>query len=214
MSIINGIKRSLSRLALTSNNQIKNIIVFGSVAGWMASSAAQIYGIATNKNYNKKQKKYMIKQEIFDAGTNIALYLSVTKSFSALSSYMVKTGKLAPKSIVEFMRRNGVMANRGKDGFDVTQVKDFDKEGLKGLYNSFKCFADTTATIIGGVVSSNIITPIVRNRFAARRQNNYDDNMGSIDTAKKQTTQKPAINTPRHTFDDFRSRTMNGSLRI
>ena len=69
--MFHGFKRTLGKLAGASVSKMGDIIIFTTVASWMASSAAQIYGIAVNKNYTHDQKKYMINQEVFDAITNI-----------------------------------------------------------------------------------------------------------------------------------------------
>lgn len=215
MTMLHGFKRSLGRLAAISTTKMDNIIIFTSIAGWAASAAAQIFGIASNKNYSHEQKKYMINQELFDAGTNIMLYLGITKPLTFLASQMVKTAKLAPKSIIDFMRRTNIVKNRGKYGFDITQAKGFDAAGLRGKYNAFKCFAGATAATIGGVISSNIITPIVRNKIAAYRQNKYIERRDLYNAQLNKTNnntliQRPLYTTPRHSFDDYRARIMLG----
>lgn len=213
MAIVNMLKNSLGSIATMSSTQMGNIMIFTSIAGWLASSAAQIFGISRNKNYTHDQKKYMIKQEIFDASTNIGLYFLITKSLTSMSTNMVQTAKLAPKSIVEFMRRRGVIGNRGMKGFDVTQVKGFDEEGMRGTYNAFKCFADAAAATTGGIISSNIITPVVRNCFASCRHtttNNGGQTPDPVAPNNPQPTQNPVVYPPRHTFDDFRTRVFTG----
>lgn len=211
MSKLSAFKQQLTKLAGASVAKMDDIIIFTTVAGWIASSAAQIYGIATNKNYSREQKKYMINQEVFDAGTNIALYFGLTKSLTALSSKLVKTGKLAPRSIVDFMSKNKLLKYRGKFDFDLTKLKSFENSGLQGQFNAFKCFANVTAATIGGIISSNILTPIVRNHFAAHRQNKFKKQRfemykAQVPVAKVEPTGQ--IITPHHSFDDFRRQAM------
>lgn len=215
MSLLNGFKRTLGRLAGASTTKMGDIIIFTSVAGWMASSAAQVYGIATNKNYTHEQKKYMITQEVWDAITNIGLYFGITKSMTWITSQMVKSAKLAPKSIIDFMRRTGIAQNRGVFGFDITQARGFEQAGLRSTYNAFKCFADASAATIGGVISSNIITPVVRNQIAAYRQNKYKArnmaNMNNVEQPQQPTAPKTPVNTypQRTSFDAYKSRVLS-----
>lgn len=215
MSLLNGFKRTLGRLAGASTTKMGDIIIFTSVAGWMASSAAQVYGIATNKNYTHEQKKYMITQEVWDAITNIGLYFGITKSMTWITSQMVKSAKLAPKSIIDFMRRTGIAQNRGVFGFDITQARGFEQAGLRSTYNAFKCFADASAATIGGVISSNIITPVVRNQVAAYRQNKYKArnmaNMNNVEQPQQPTAPKTPVNTypQRTSFDAYKSRVLS-----
>ena len=215
MSLLNGFKRTLGRLAGASTTKMGDIIIFTSVAGWMASSAAQVYGIATNKNYTHEQKKYMITQEVWDAITNIGLYFGITKSMTWITSQMVKSAKLAPKSIIDFMRRTGIAQNRGVFGFDITQARGFEQAGLRSTYNAFKCFADASAATIGGVISSNIITPVVRNQVAAYRQNKYKArnmaNMNNVEQPQQPTAPKTPVNTypQRTSFDAYKARVLS-----
>ena len=199
------LKHQLGKLAGASSSKMGDILILTSIAGWFASSAAQIFGIAVNKNYTHDQKKFMITQEATDALTNIVLYFGVTKSLTALTSHMVKTGKLAPKSIVQFMRDNKLLPFRGQFGFDITKATGFEQAGLRGAYNGFKCFAEAAAATIGGVISSNIITPVVRNSYASYRQNKYKEKFSTPIYGYQNGTFKPQ----RHTFEDYRNRVLS-----
>jgi hypothetical protein len=176
------------------------VLIFTSVAGWLASSAAQIIGIAANKSYTKEQKKFMLHQESADALINIGSFFVITKSFKAVSSKLVSTGKIAPKAVVDLLEKNGQHHRRGTFDFDVTSVDNFDK--VKNVYNGFKCFADSTAAVVGGVLSSNILTPILRNEYASHKQKQYI-------ALQNKTPKNTTINTPRHTFSDFTHGTLS-----
>lgn len=203
------IKKQLGKLAGASSAKMGDIIILTSIAGWLASSAAQIIGIALNKDYSHEQKKFMITQESADALTNIALYFGVTKSLTALSSHMVKTGKLAPRSIADFLNRTGLNSRRGTYGFDVTKAPGFTQAGLRGIYDGFKCFTDATAATIGGIISSNILTPIVRNNIASYRQNQYKERMKMLNNPAGNNIPNKSYTTERHTFNDYRNRVLN-----
>ncbi len=208
------LKRQLGQIAGASVVNMGNIIIFTSIAGWFASSAAQIIGIALNKNYTKDQKKFMITQEAADCITNIGLYVAATKPLTALASHMVKTGKLAPKSIAEFLRTTNYASQRGKFGFDVTQVPRFNAVGLGPVYNSFKGFTDAATATVGGIISSNILTPIVRNYIASHRQNKYKAKMQQMEANTPNIQVVTPVQTPdystyrRPTFDTFRNHSM------
>jgi len=195
----------LDGLAGASISNMGNLLVFTSVCAWIASSAAQIFGIATNKNYSNAQKKFMISQEMADAGVNIGTYLLFTQPLVLLSSKLVSTGKLAPKEIVSFMRKTNTISRRGDWTFDVTMNDNF--SSVKNTYDMFKGFTGSVAAVAGGIISSNVITPILRNKIASRRQNKYLVNKPSVEmpAANPATNPtKPAIKTPRHTFEEFR----------
>lgn len=205
----NFIVKRLNKLATAvANGKMGDLLIVTSAIGWLASSLAQIAGIAFNKTYSKEQKKYMITQELADALTNIGLYCSITKSCTWLSSKLVSSGKLTTKGISEFLDKHGKAGRLGDFSFDVpSTIKEFDSDGkIKGKYDSLKNAADSVAALVGGVISSNIITPFVRNEIASYRQNNYKNKQliksKKLDCSKNQLTQ-PVITT-RHTFEDFR----------
>lgn len=197
-----SLNKRLHKLAVLSKDKMDYIIIGTTCAGWVASSAAQVIGIATNKDYTFPQKKYMIAQEVADAATNIGLYLAVTTSMRFLVLKMVKTGKLTPKSIAEFIENNPELKrNRGKFDFDIT---DHLSPTLKNTYDSFYSFAGVATATAGGIVASNVITPIVRNSFAAYRQNKFKQ----THPEQPKPTQ-PAVRTPHTSFDTFRTNVLS-----
>lgn len=209
------LKKALDFVASQSTFNMANALIFTTSAGWLASSLAQIVGIYFNKNYTKEEKSYMIPQEFADALVNIGSFLVVTKSLKSLTTKMVQTGKLLPRSLEKFLGDSGMLSQRGNFDFDVTTVEGFNAYRQK--YNSFKTVAESTAAIVGGVLSSNIITPILRNRIAASRKDrvmkslNMDDSLNKPKnpTATSENTQvitvPPVRRTTQHSFDQFRT---------
>jgi hypothetical protein len=209
-------KKILNFIAEQSTFNTANVLIFTTSAGWLASSLAQIAGIYRNKNYSKQEKSFMIPQEFADACVNIGSFLLVTKSLKSITSKMVQTGKLAPKSIVNFLSSKGLEAERGKFDFNVTEVEGFHKH--RQTFNNFMTMAESTAAIVGGVLSSNIITPILRNKIASKRKDRVINMLPQDDTTmvikptnvsiptSKPTTLYPP--TQRHTFNDFKTTSM------
>ena len=196
-------KKPLDFIAKQSTFNTANILILLSAGGWLASSLAQVAGIYFNKNYTKEQKSFMIPQELADAVVNIGSFLLVTKSLKSLTSKMVETGKLTPKSIQKFLGEKGLLSERGKYDFNVTEVEGFHR--YRQTYNNFKTVAESTAAIVGGVISSNIITPILRNKIASKRKNGVLEKLNGGEKPVEQTVETGVIETPRHRFEDFRN---------
>lgn len=207
MAKLSLFQKLLDEIAKQSTYNTANALIFLAAGGWLASSLAQVAGIYFNKNYTKEQKSFMIPQELADAFVNIGAFLLVTKSLKSLTSKMVETGKLTPKSIQTFLREKGLLSERGKFDFNVTEVEGFHR--CRQTYNNFKTVAESTAALVGGVVSSNIITPVLRNKIAAKRRHSLMEKLNELDSGKdQQATERvnpDVIKTPRHTFEDFRS---------
>lgn len=206
-------QKVLDFIADQSTFNVANVLIMLSSAGWLASSVAQIIGIYFNKNYTKEQKSFMIPQEFADAIVNIGSFLLVTKSFKSLSSKMVETGKIIPKSIHTFLGEKGLLSERGKFDFNVTEVEGFHKH--RQTYNNFKTMVESTAAIGGGILSSNIITPILRNKIASMRkdkvlkslsrdkQGNSVQPVQTVEQNQSNPVGSGTISTQRHSFDDF-----------
>lgn len=191
MANIPWYRKPMHALARTSIANMGNVLVLTSIAGWVASSAAQIFGIATNKKYSNSQKRYMISQETADASVNIGSYLMLTQPLVLLSSKLLSTGKIAPKEVVNFMRQTKTIARRGQWNFDVTKVPGF-TGSVKNTYDMFKGFTGSVAALAGGIIASNLITPILRNKIASRRQKKYLTQLNATNT----TVQNPVTPTP------------------
>lgn len=201
------LKKALDIVADLSVNNTANVLIMASSLGWLASSLAQVAGIYFNKNYTKEEKSFMIPQELADAAVNIGMFLLVTKSLKGLATKMVETGKLTPKSISRFLDEKGLSAMRGNFDFNLTAVEGFSAH--QETYHAFKTGAEATAAIIGGIISSNIITPVLRNKIASKRK---DGMMKKLNTGGKVVEQKMgqplntgSIHTQRHTFEDFKN---------
>lgn len=151
------------------SKDIGSVLIWTTIAGWIASSAAQIIGIKRNSKYSNEQKKFMINQELGDATINILSYFILTMPLKMFSSKLVSTGKVIPTSMRNLIIRKGNGKKLGKVNFNIKDLPYF--SGIEKPYNSFNNFMSTSATVLGGTVASNIITPILRNRFAAHRQN-------------------------------------------
>lgn len=145
------------------------MLIHTGVIGWLLSSAAQVVAIVINDKIPKEQKMFLIPQEIADAGVNIASFYLITQSFKSVAEKLVKTGKWLPASVRTFLKDNNLAEKAGKANFDVLKDANLTKE-LSDKYKSFSDGVDVVATTVGSILSCNIVTPIIRNEIASRRQ--------------------------------------------
>lgn len=117
-------------------------LFLSAAAGWVLASAAQTMGIVVNKNIEKDEKKFLIPQEIMDGTVNIGLYALITAPLISATDKLIEAGKVGFKGV-----------EKG--------TKEFAR--LKGG-------AKVIASIAGAVISSNILTPIARNKIGSIAQ--------------------------------------------
>lgn len=185
----------LNWIAKKFSEDPSKMLIYTGVAGWALSSAAQICGILFNNEISKEQKGFLIPQECADAFVNIASFFLITQVAKKGVSKLFKTGKFAPKTVREFLEKNkDLYGNKiGKIDFDLGKELEKNAQHLLREYDACKDLGTTIATIGGGVLASNIITPIIRNNMASNMQKNYIER-------KRATGELPAEKTTNPTF--------------
>lgn len=160
-----------------STNPGKMLIHTG-IIGWAMSSLAQICAIMFNDKIPKEQKMFMIPQEFADAVVNIASFYAVTRSFTAIGNKAVKIGKLLPKNVANYFKttlasripKKNIAKKVGTAGFKVEKYLKQMPPKLRADYRDFKHGVDVVATIVGSIISCNVLTPLLRNVYASHRQ--------------------------------------------
>lgn len=174
---------------------IGKMLLWTGALGWILSSLAQATGVMFNKKIPNDQKKFLIPQELADAAVNILSFIIVTKSVTKIGENLVSSGKLATPKIREFLTKYKLDPKVCTKGFNIAKEAQlneldpkFDKEFQKAYYKFFDGVSFIASTV-GSVISCNIITPILRNKFAAYRQKQdiakdkiqKDDNMSAYE---------------------------------
>lgn len=197
----NPFKNLLNWIAKNFRKDASKMLIATGVAAWSLSSLAQITALIFNPKISNEQKSFLIPQEIADAAVNIGSFFLVTQVAKKSISKLFSTGKFAPQKVRTYLNKHKDLYNKkiGKLDFDLDEVLKQDRFFPKNEYYACKNFATTVATVGAGILSSNIITPLVRNEMATKMQKNY------INNKKQAEIKQPEIKQP-----TFRS----GGLRI
>ncbi len=162
------IRDFVNYIAKTYGNDPGKMLVHTGVIGWALSSMAQVFAIVLNDKIPKKQKLFLIPQEIADACVNIMSFYVITQSCKAIALKVVNSGRWLPSSVKNFLTEKGVK-DVGKKSFDVLKHGNLTEE-LASDFNEFRNGIDVIATTAGSILSCNIVTPVIRNQIAAHRQ--------------------------------------------
>lgn len=101
------------------------MLIHTGALGWVFSSLAQIFVVATDKKISKKDKKFLVPQEICDGATNVALYYTVSKIIKSSGDYAVNNGYLLTDDALKplsMLKAEAVSA----------------REAVKGLYETLE----------------------------------------------------------------------------
>ena len=171
-------KSILNWVADNFRKDASKMLIWTGVAGWSLSSLAQISAVLFNPKLSREQKSFLVPQEFADAAVNIGSFFLITQVAKRSVSKMFSTGKWAPKNVRKYLQTNNELYGKkvGKLNFDLDDVLKQDKLFPKQEYWTTKNFYTTLATVTGGIISSNIVTPIVRNNMASSMQKKYLNN--------------------------------------
>lgn len=158
MGIIDGMQKGFQSWFNKDNNA--NFLFVTAALGWVLASFAQTFGLVNNKDLTKEDKKFLIPQEIADGVTNIGMYALVT------TKLMEKSKKLLEPS---------------KSGKPFVQLKDasgkiLDYASNQAQYAKMGRNFETGAAIVGGIISTCILTPVLRNLVGAYMKKRADKN--------------------------------------
>ena len=173
----NLFNQALEWIAKNYSKDASKMLIITGVAGWTLSSIAQVFGILFNPKIPKEQKSYLIPQELADAAVNIGSFFLVTQITKATVSKLFSTGKFASNKVRDYLtKRMDLYKDKiGKIGFDLDEVRKIDPKFPKKEYWATKNYYTALATVGAGIVSSNIITPVLRNKMASKMHKNYID---------------------------------------
>lgn len=176
--MVNPFKTAIKWVAENFRKDASKMLIWTGVAGWTLSSLAQISAILFNPKLSKEQKSFLIPQEFADAAVNIGTFFAVTQMVKKTTAKLFSTGKFAPQSVRKYLNKNKELYKDkiGKIDFDLDEVLKADNLFPKNEYWTTKNFVTSVATVSAGVLSSNIITPIVRNQMASNMQKKYINN--------------------------------------
>lgn len=138
---------------------------------WTTACISQVVAVALNKQIPSDQKKFLIPQEIADGALNVLAFYLITNSLKNIGAKLVTTGKWTTKGIKEYVEKKGLPENLklGDEKVNLNKLAVEDQEFQK-LYGTFKTGIDMMSTVTGAVISSNLITPYIRNIWGAHRQ--------------------------------------------
>lgn len=158
-------------------NTATMLVVTGTI-GWGLSSLAQMGAIIFNPKISPEQKSFLVPQEFADAVVNISAFFLITRATQKVISKLVSTGKVVPAKVRAFLDKNKDLYGDkvGKLSLDLDKVLENEPKFPKESYYSYKNYITTMGTIGASILSSNIVTPVVRNYMASDMQKKYLNN--------------------------------------
>lgn len=119
----------------------KGLIHLGAV-GWVLSAVAQVGSVIFNKKIDKKEKQFLIPQEIADGFINVTLFTTICEGFKTLMDNSIECGRFFRKDTHDFIAQ---FNQTGKGTLEFVKdllknpqyIKDVEFKCPKSLVSSF-----------------------------------------------------------------------------
>lgn len=152
-------------------------LLISGMIGWAASCVNQTVAILINDKIPKKQKYFLIPQEITDGIVNVLLFAIFTRSFTRIGERLAETGRmLTPKLKNTLVNEFKLGDKLGKSDFNIKNIAQMQdsslgyKENFSSEFKQFHTGVGFIFSAIGSVISCDFVTPFVRNKIASNRQ--------------------------------------------
>lgn len=151
------------------------MMTYAVVLSMATSCIAQVLSVVFNKKMDKKEKKFIIPQEIADGVINAVSSLLIIGTLGRVATKLVSSGKWSNAAIRNLVKNHAPEVKMGdiSTNIEKTFIAKKDESLLEKFYHSYDSFKNgiaIIATSIGSVISCNIVTPILRNSYASGRQ--------------------------------------------
>lgn len=87
-------QRGLANIYKAYSQDVGKALFHLGTAGTVLSAAAQTGMVATNKDLNKKEKAFLMNQEIADGAINVGLYYTICKLIKDKADHLLESGKI------------------------------------------------------------------------------------------------------------------------
>lgn len=154
------------------------------VTGLILSCLAQTCAIIFNPKIEKKEKNFLIPQELADGVLNSGLFWFFTSNASDIAKKLVLTKKIMPTGL-ENIFKNFQQKGKNIQEMEKSFLNFLEKSGDINAMKAGKTLlggAGLIGMFLGSIISVNIITPLIRNKIASKIQqtrmnklNIYDD---------------------------------------
>ena len=162
-----------------------SMLVHTGAIGWVLSSAAQISAVIMNNKLSPEQKMFLIPQEAGDAAVNIISFYTLTNGIKHIGSKLTKSAKIRSAAIEKLLEDRGLILHKGQKraagkvyagdwDFDITKLRNY-RFDIAPTFKPFNNGAEVIAGLSGSILSCNIVTPILRNLYASKKQQKMID---------------------------------------
>jgi hypothetical protein len=168
------IKRNIAKLAECDANKHASFSKWTILIIWACSLVAEVGTFAFNKKLPRKEKEFIIRQELCAGGVSLGIMYLLADQFQKIGERLVEKGRMLPRTL-----RTELENILPKPLFEASQrhdtiLKILKKDpqikvsaGLAEKLIGFRNGAGLIASLCGTIIASNIAAPLVSNAIAS-----------------------------------------------
>jgi hypothetical protein len=170
---MNALKNKIAQLAEYDVKNHASFLKWTTLIIWACSLVAEVGTFAYNDKLPKKEKHFIIQQELVAGGLSLAMMYLLADRFQKAGEWLVRSGKLLPAALP--------VAYRTKETLHKLLILDkhFIQNELKGETHwctkllHFQKGASVILGTLGTIFAFNITSPLISNKIASATQNHF-----------------------------------------
>jgi hypothetical protein len=173
-------KKAVVRLAHSDMKNHASFLKWLTLIIWACSLIAEVGTFAYNKNLPKKQKRFIIQQELVAGGISLGMMYLLADRFQKFGDWLVASGRLLPKDLPQ----------RFRSPDKLKKLLTEDKKGIEHELNGhsewsqkllhFQKGSSVIFGTVGTIIAFNIISPLVSNKIAATTDKFFAKKEGDV----------------------------------
>jgi hypothetical protein len=162
------LKKAIVRLAHSDMKNHASFLKWSTLIIWACSLLAEVGTFAYNKNLPKKQKRFIIQQELAAGGISLGMMYLLADRFQKFGDWLVSSGRFLPKSLPQNLRSPDKIQKLLKED------KHFIEHELKGHPEwsqkllRFQRGSSVVWGTLGTIVAFNVLSPLISNKIASK----------------------------------------------
>lgn len=123
--MFNSWNKTLTKIWESYSSDVGKSLIHLGALGWVMSSAAQTLMIYQNKDIQKKEKQFLVPQEIADGAVNVGLYYTICQAIKKLGDNLLENAKIITPKSYDLLQRTK-LPNQSIEEF----LRNFDNKNL------------------------------------------------------------------------------------
>jgi|SRR6478609_1653656 len=185
-------KKGIVRLAQSDMKNHASFLKWSTLIIWACSLVAEVGTFAYNKNLPKKQKRFIIQQELAAGGISLGMMYLLADRFQKFGEWLVSSGRFLPKDLPQHLRNPEKLQKLLKEDqhFLENELKGHPEWRQKLIH--FQKGSSVVWGTLGTIIAFNLVSPLISNKIASKTDKLIDRQAADPSRFQEKILNKPA----------------------